>query len=140
MNIRKDIVAEQPEDDYEGALQRWFQAPAKPASPPAEDDDQLLGGGRKKGAAHAEALERVKEWVRERFKLQPADAIMVSEVTCTIPGCPPLETAVAFWDEAGTRHHFKVLKPVAEVTQDNLPFAWMKSTLVLPEGFGCECC
>jgi nitrate reductase delta subunit len=140
MNVKQNIVAEKPEDDYESALQRWFPAPAKPSPAGPEAEDALFGGGRAKSAAQADALERVREWVRDRFKLRPEDAIMVSEVTCTIPGCPPLETAVAFWDEAGTRYHFKVLKPVAEVTLDNLPFAWMKDTLVLPEGFGCECC
>jgi hypothetical protein len=29
---------------------------------------------------------------------------------------------------------------VEEVSIDNLPFAWMKESLVVPEGFGCECC
>jgi nitrate reductase delta subunit len=130
-------------DDYERALQRWLPTPAKPAPaiPPDEDgDDPLFGSGRKKAGAQAEAIERVTRWVRERFKLRAEDAIMVAEVTCTIPGCPPLETSVAFWDEAGTRHHFKMLRPVTEVTADHLPFAWMKSSLVLADGFGCECC
>jgi hypothetical protein len=26
------------------------------------------------------------------------------------------------------------------VAFDNLPFAWMKDDLIVPEGFGCECC
>ena len=66
-------------------------------------------------------------------------AILVSEIVCNLPGCPPLETAVVFW-EGETRHHFKLFKPVEEVAYDNLPYAWMKESLILPEGFGCECC
>jgi nitrate reductase delta subunit len=131
----------QEENEYEAALGRWFPDPAKVLRQiEDEDDDALLGGGRKNAAAEAEAIERVTGWVRERFKLRAEDAIMVAEVTCTVPGCPPLETSVAFWDETGTRHHFKMLRPVTEVTQEHLPFAWMKDSLALPEGFGCECC
>jgi len=96
-------------------------------------------GGARKSLAHVEALERVREWVRERFKLAPEAAILVAEVECNLPGCPPLETSVAFWENE-QRHHFKLFKPVEEVSIDNLPFAWMKESLVVPEGFGCECC
>jgi nitrate reductase delta subunit len=121
------------DSDYEAALSAWFEKPK-----PAADDDGLLGPA-KKGPGHEEAVNRVREWVRERFKLAPETAIMVSEVTCNLPGCPPLETVVAFWENE-QRHHFKLFKPVAEVAFDNLPFAWMKDELIVPEGFGCECC
>jgi nitrate reductase delta subunit len=136
------MTADLPTDDYESALAGWagVRPPAAPAQPAEEDDGDLLPGGRKKAAANAEALERVKEWTRARFKLPPDAAIMVSELECKIPGCAPLETAVAFWDAEGTRYHFKLMKPVTEVTEDNLPFAWMKESLILAEGFGCECC
>ena len=121
------------DNDYEAALSAWFDKPKA-----ADDDDGLLGPA-KKGPGQAEAENRVREWVRERFKLTTDAAIMVSEVTCNLPGCPPLETVVAFW-ESEQRYHFKLFKPVAEVTFDNLPFAWMKDELIVPEGFGCECC
>ena len=121
------------DNDYEAAVSAWLEKPKAPS-----DDDDLLGPA-KKGPGHAEALERVREWVRERFKLAAETAIMVSEVTCNLPGCPPLETVVAFWENE-QRYHFKLFKPVEEVTIDNLPFAWMKDELIVPEGFGCECC
>ena len=57
-----------------------------------------------------------------------------------LPGCPPLETVIAFWTEGDRRHHFKVFKPVAEVVLDDLPPAWMKDALAVPEGFECDCC
>ena len=119
------------DSDYETALSAWFEKPKAVA-----EDDGLLGPPKKD---QTQALERVREWVRERFKLAPETAILVSEVTCNLPGCPPLETVVAFW-ENDQRYHFKLFKPVEEVTFDNLPFAWMKSELIVPEGFGCECC
>jgi hypothetical protein len=94
----------------------------------------------KKGPEHHEALARVRAWTRERFALGETAAIVVAEVACGLPGCPPIETVVAFWTEDATRHQFKVFKPVREVTSDDLPFAWLKNSLAVPEGFGCDCC
>jgi hypothetical protein len=93
----------------------------------------------RKGPAHAVAADRVRAWTRARFRLPDDATIMVAEVTCAVPGCPPLETVVAFWIEE-RRHHFKVFKPVAEVAEDDLPPAWLKDALADIEGFGCECC
>jgi hypothetical protein len=96
-------------------------------------------GFRRKPPGHAAAAEEVRDWTRERFGLPPDSTIMVAEVTCAVPGCPPLETVVAFWVES-TRHHFKVFKPLAEVAAEDLPPAFMKNALADIEGFGCECC
>jgi hypothetical protein len=96
-------------------------------------------GFRRKPPGHAAAAERVREWVRERFALPDDAAIMVAEVSCTVPGCPPLETVVAFWIES-QRHHFKVFKPVEEVSADDLPPAWLKRALADIEGIDCACC
>lgn len=85
------------------------------------------------------ALDRVREWTRERFVLGEETAIMVAEVACNLPGCPPLETVIAFWS-GERRHHTKVFKPVAEVTEDDLPPRWMKSALAVPDDFECTCC
>ncbi len=56
-----------------------------------------------------------------------------------MPGCPPIETHVVFWTAAG-RHHFKIFKPLAQVTEDDLPPAFMKNALVALEGVECDCC
>ncbi len=89
---------------------------------------------------HQEALARVRHWTSERFKLAETATILVTEIACGAPGCPPLETVVVFWTENAGRHQFKVFKPVGEVTSDDLPFAWLKDSLFVPEGFGCDCC
>ena len=87
-----------------------------------------------------QALDRVREWTRARFKLPQDAPILVSEVACGLPGCPPLETVVAFWIDGDTRHHFKVFKRVEEVVPDDLPPIWLKNALVAVEGEGLECC
>jgi hypothetical protein len=97
-----------------------------------------IGFGRKP-PGHAAAADRVRDWTRERFGLPEAAVIMVAQLSCAVPGCPPLETVVAFWTE-NTRHHFKVFKPVEQVVADDLPPAWLKNALADMEGTGCECC
>ena len=89
---------------------------------------------------HLQALDRVREWTRARFKLTQDAPILVSEVACGLPGCPPLETVVAFWIDGDTRHHFKVFKRVEEVVPDDLPPIWLKNALIAVEGEGLECC
>jgi nitrate reductase delta subunit len=94
----------------------------------------------RKSLEHVEAAQRVREWTRARFALAAEAPILVAEVACALPGCPPVETAVSFWVADGTRHHFKVFKPTADVAEDDLPFSWMKEAIAVPEGFECDCC
>jgi hypothetical protein len=95
-------------------------------------------GFSKKRPEHIVALDCVREWVRERFRLGDT-AILVAEVACAIPGCPPIETVIAFWS-GERRHHFKVFKPVAEVTNGDLPPVWFMPALAVPDDFTCDCC
>lgn len=98
----------------------------------------MLAFGRR-SPEHAAALERVRGFARGRFDLSEDATIMVAEIVCAVPGCPPLETVIAFW-AGGRRHHFKVFKPVAEVVCDDLPPSWYKSALAVPDDFECDCC
>jgi nitrate reductase delta subunit len=79
----------------------------------------LHEGMTKKRADRTAEQERVLSWTRERFNLDEDETIMVSELPCSDPGCPPVETHVVFWTQAG-RQHFKVFKPLAEVAADDL--------------------
>jgi nitrate reductase delta subunit len=95
---------------------------------------------KKKGAEDRVDMRRVKDFTRSHFRLGEDDTILVTELACTLPGCAPLETVIAFWTADGTRHHYKVFKPVHEVTEDDLPPWWMKNALVSDEMAGCNCC
>jgi hypothetical protein len=90
-------------------------------------------------AENSDALDRVRDWTRARFKLAGDEAVMVSQIACGVPGCPPIETHVVFWTDAG-RHHFKIFKPLAQVSDDDLPPAFMKNALVALDDFTCDCC
>ncbi|SRR5271168_380678 len=81
----------------------------------------------------------IRDWARRRFALEGNQTVMVSEVACTVPGCPPIETHIVFWSTLG-RHHCKIFKTIADVTEDDLPPAFMKNALVALDGLDCACC
>src|SRR5947209_7489045 len=84
----------------------------------------------KKSPQHVEALEAVRGWTRAQFSLPEDGSVLVTEIACGLPGCPPIETIVAFWSDAGERHQFKIFKPVEQVVQEDLPPSWMKNALI----------
>ena len=94
----------------------------------------------KKSPEQRDALHRVEAWTRARFKLAAEEVVIVTELACALPGCPPLETVVAFWTTDQTRHHFKIFKRVVEVKNDDLPYTWMKPALAVPTGYDPSCC
>jgi hypothetical protein len=96
-------------------------------------------GFSKKGRRDAAALDRVRGWARARFALTDDDTVMVAEVACSVPGCPPIETHLVFWTAAG-RHHTKIFKPLADVVEDDLPPAFMKNALVVLDDAELDCC
>jgi hypothetical protein len=96
-------------------------------------------GFTKGSSANGAMLDRVRGWTRTRFALPADETVMVSGVACAVPGCPPIETHIVFWTALG-RHHCKIFKPVADVTEDDLPPAFMKNALLALEGLDCDCC
>lgn len=98
----------------------------------------LRVGAFKTEPGHEQAVARVQAWTRARFDLDAAAAVMATELICTRPGCPPLETMVAFWVYGNQRRHFRVFKPIADVAADDLPPAWLMDALCAePEEDGC---
>jgi hypothetical protein len=85
------------------------------------------------------AVRQIKAWTRERFALSDEVPVMVSELACGMPGCPPVETVVAFWTAPQTRHSFKVFKPAEAVMEEDLPPSWMKNAIIW-NGDDLSCC
>ena len=125
--------------DSAAALQQWL-AGTDASAERAAARRSARAGCVTRSPAQSAALVRVRAWTRERFTLADDATIMVTELACTLPGCPPRETVVAFWTAPERRHHFKVFKPAAEVTSDDLPPGWLKDALAIPEGGDCDCC
>jgi hypothetical protein len=97
-------------------------------------------GATRKGAAHVDAVERLKDLTRLRFALGPDDTVMVTEEKPSYPGCPPAETVVAFWVGGRTPHHFRVFKAAQDVQETDIPPAWMRDALGGVPGIACSCC
>jgi len=66
------------------------------------------------------ALARVRAWARELWRLGDEDSVVVTELACSEPGCPPLETVVliAAVDRPTVQH--KLHLPAAHVRLEDL--------------------
>jgi len=69
-----------------------------------------------RAAANPEVLARVKAWVREFGGLSDEVSMLVTELRCTEPGCPPLETVIAVLDQPGKPRQFKIHKAMSDVS------------------------
>ena len=63
---------------------------------------------------------QIKTWAREAFDMSEDATIMVSELRCSEPGCPPVETVIAIMDGPGEARRFKIHQPSASVTRDDV--------------------
>ena len=66
--------------------------------------------------ADPQKIASIKEWAAEVFRLPPEASVMVTELRCTEPGCPPLETVIAILTQPGKARQHKILKALADVT------------------------
>ena len=73
----------------------------------------LFGSSRKNDPKR---IAEVKKWVVEVFRLEADVSVMVTELRCTEPGCPPLETVIAILDQPGQTRQLKIHKAIADVT------------------------
>jgi len=62
----------------------------------------------------------IKGWVAEFLPLGPETSILVSELQCSEPGCPPIETVIALLEGKGAPRQFKVHRPMAEVSREDV--------------------
>ena len=69
-----------------------------------------------KPSAHPEQTLQIQSWVRDSLSLDDEIVVIVSELRCSEPGCPPLETMIAVLDGPGQRRLFKIHKAIAEIT------------------------
>jgi hypothetical protein len=82
-----------------------------------------LGLGRGPRSGNGRQAGRVKGWVSEALGLGEGASVVVTELRCSEPGCPPVETALVVLGGAGgaggTRQ-YKVHKPLSEVSFEDV--------------------
>ena len=61
----------------------------------------------------------IKGWVGSTFGTGEEDTILVTELVCTEPGCPPFETVIVIFSKGESRQ-FKLHQPMSEITQDHI--------------------
>jgi G3E family GTPase len=66
------------------------------------------------------ALEQIRYWMRQNFSFSSETPIIVKEVPCMKPGCPPIETAIVAIVKNEPPRNFKVQHPINEITFDHI--------------------
>lgn len=64
--------------------------------------------------------QQVKAWVTETLKVSEDTTLMVTEMRCTTPDCPPVKTIIALMETAQPIRQYKIHKPLADITQDDI--------------------
>jgi G3E family GTPase len=65
-------------------------------------------------------LEQIRYWLRQNFSYAPDIPIVIKEVPCGKPGCPPIETAIIVILRDEPPQLFKVQRPIDEITFDHI--------------------
>jgi hypothetical protein len=67
-----------------------------------------------------EKIAEVKRWAADALDLPEAASLMVAQLECAEPGCPEVETVVAAFEPGRAPRQWKILKPISEVTCDDV--------------------
>ena len=65
-------------------------------------------------------VQQVKAWVREALQVGDDTTLMVTELRCTEPDCPPVETVIALMETAQAGRQYKVHKPLSDITRSDV--------------------
>ena len=65
-------------------------------------------------------LDQIRYWMRQNFGFAKEIPIVVKEVPCVKPSCPPIETAIVAVLKNEPPRHFKIQRPINEITFDNV--------------------
>ena len=65
-------------------------------------------------------LARVRAWAREVWHLGEEDSVFTTELRCTEPGCPPLETVVVIAAAGRPTVQHKLHRPAGDVRFEDL--------------------
>ena len=64
--------------------------------------------------------QRIKAWVAEALRLGNETTLMVIEMRCTTPDCPPVKTVIALMETAQPAHQYKIHKPLVHITYEDV--------------------
>ena len=59
----------------------------------------------------------IKRWAAVALDIEEGVSLLVTELQCSEPGCPPIETVIALLRPGKRTEQFKIHRPIAEITQ-----------------------
>ncbi|MFN6203436.1 MAG: hypothetical protein ACK562_04195 [Acidobacteriota bacterium] len=62
----------------------------------------------------------IRGWVKTHFRLPAETTILITQLQCSEEGCPPIETVIAILDQPGQPRQYKIHKPLAGVTDEDV--------------------
>jgi hypothetical protein len=62
----------------------------------------------------------IKNWTQEALSLHEEAVVMVSELQCHEPDCPPIETVIIVIETGNEQRMFKVHKAIDELTREEV--------------------
>ncbi len=62
-------------------------------------------------------VSEIKQWVMDTFQLPEEATVLVTELRCSEPGCPPLETVIAILNERTPTVQVTIHSPLELVTE-----------------------
>jgi hypothetical protein len=65
-------------------------------------------------------LDQIRYWMRQNFGFPKEAPIVIKEVPCVKPGCPPIETAIMAILKHEPPRLFKVQHTINEITFDHV--------------------
>jgi G3E family GTPase len=65
-------------------------------------------------------LDQIKYWTQQNLQFPPEAPIVVKEVPCVKPGCPPIETAIIVFLKGEPPRLFKIQRTINDVTFDDV--------------------
>ena len=63
---------------------------------------------------------KIKNWVRETFKLTEYETVLVTELKCHEEGCPPIETVIVVLREGTGKEQYKFHKRMDEINFEDI--------------------
>ena len=77
----------------------------------------LFGKNQKKDV---DSILKIKNWVRETFKLTEYETVLVTELKCYEEGCPPVETVIVILREGTGKEQYKFHKRMDEINFEDI--------------------
>jgi G3E family GTPase len=96
-----------------GFMRSFFTGPEDASGPP----DPF---GRHNIEVSPFTLEQIRYWMRQNFGFPKDAPIVIKEVPCVKPGCPPIETSIVAILKHEPPRLFKVQRTINEITFDNI--------------------